>query len=208
MPLKRYLTGENLRSNTFRLKTMNVYDFDGTIYRGDSTRDFVFYLIACYPKVIIYMPAFLFAAIQYKIGIISKTEMKETLYRFLNSFKDDEIERIVANFWKTRINNIFDWYYKKKDSSDVVVSASPRFILEPICDELNVDLICSEVNVLNGNYIGENCWGEEKVRRFYEKYPDATINEFYSDSKSDTPLAKLAKKAYLVNKRGELTDWL
>lgn len=189
-------------------KIMNVYDFDGTIYHGDSTRDFVFYLIKNHPKVIKYIPAFILAAIKYRLKIISKTKMKETLYRFLNSFKNNEIKKVVCNFWDEHRKNIYVWYYKKKNSSDVIISASPRFLLEPICRELNVNLICSEVNIKNGDYIGLNCFGEEKVSRFYKEYPDAKINEFYSDSKSDMPLAKLAKKSYLVKRNGEIIEWL
>ena len=189
-------------------KIMNVYDFDGTIYNGDSTRDFVFYLIKKYPKIIKYMPAFIFAAVKYRFGIVSKTKMKENLYRFLNSFDDGEIDKIVNDFWANHKKNIFDWYYKKKNSSDVIISASPRFLLEHICGELEVNLICSEVNKKNGDYIGLNCWGDEKVSRFYKEYPNAVINEFYSDSMSDIPLAKLAKKSYLVKRNGEIIEWL
>ena len=189
-------------------KIMNVYDFDGTIYNGDSTRDFVFYLIKNHPKVIRYIPVFILAAIQYRLKFISKTKMKETLYRFLNSFENDELKKIVCNFWDEHRKNIYAWYYKKKNSSDVIISASPRFLLEPICRELNVNLICSEVNIENGDYIGLNCFGEEKVSRFYKEYPGATIDEFYSDSKSDMPLAKLAKKSYLVKRNGEIIEWL
>lgn len=189
-------------------KIMNVYDFDGTIYHGDSTRDFVFYLIKNYPKVIRYLPAFIFAALKYRLGIISKTKMKETLYRFLNSFDDFEIDKIVNRFWTSHKKNIYDWYYRKKDASNVIISASPRFLLEPICRELNVNLICSEVNIKNGDYIGLNCWGDEKVSRFNKEYPNAVINEFYSDSKSDMSLARLAKKSYLVKHNGEIIEWL
>ncbi len=187
---------------------MNVYDFDGTIYKGDSTRDFIFYLLKHYPKVIKYIPAFLFATIKYRFGIISKTKMKETLYRFLNSFNDDEINRIVNEFWDEHRKNIYGWYLKKRDDSDVIISASPRFILEQICKELKVNLICSEVNKENGDYIGLNCYGEEKVKRFYKEYQNTKINEFYSDSKSDTPLAKLANIAYLVDKNGKINKWV
>ena len=35
---------------------MNVYDFDETIYDGDSTVDFVKYSIIHQPKVLIYFP--------------------------------------------------------------------------------------------------------------------------------------------------------
>ena len=185
---------------------MNVYDFDGTIYKGDSTRDFYFYLLSHYPKVIKYLPNFIFSAFKYSLGIISKTKMKENLYRFLICFNDNEIDKIVSEFWlghKYKINN---WYYDKKKNDDVIISASPRFILSYICKEFNVHLICSEVNKKNGDYIGINCQGDEKVRRFYEEFPNGKIDEFYSDSKSDMPLAQIAKKAYMV-KNGKIKDW-
>ncbi|HCW56338.1 MAG TPA: haloacid dehalogenase-like hydrolase, partial [Erysipelotrichaceae bacterium] len=44
-----------------------------------------------------------------------------------------------------------------------------------------------------------NCHGEEKVRRYREVYGDAPIDSFYSDSRSDAPLAGLAAHAYLVH---------
>ena len=37
-------------------------------------------------------------------------------------------------------------------------------------------------------------------------FPNGIIDNFYSDSYSDTPLAKLANKAYIV-KKNELKEW-
>ena len=37
-------------------------------------------------------------------------------------------------------------------------------------------------------------------------FPNGKIEEFYSDSYSDTPLAEIAEKAYIVTGE-ELTDW-
>ena len=42
--------------------------------------------------------------------------------------------------------------------------------------------------------------------RFYEKYPNGEIEEFYSDMYCDTPLARLAKKAVMV-KGEKLSPW-
>ena len=36
--------------------------------------------------------------------------------------------------------------------------------------------------------------------RFYQKFPNGIIDEFYSDSYSDEPMAKLAKKSFIVSK--------
>ncbi|OPZ69246.1 MAG: hypothetical protein BWY81_00516 [Firmicutes bacterium ADurb.Bin467] len=49
-----------------------------------------------------------------------------------------------------------------------------------------------------GRFLGPNCHGAEKVRRFREEFPDAQIDDFYSDSYSDQPLASVSRRAFLV----------
>lgn len=51
----------------------------------------------------------------------------------------------------------------------------------------------------------KNCKGEEKVFKYKKLFNDK-INKFYSDSYSDTPLAKIAQKAYMV-KGNKIYDW-
>ena len=60
--------------------------------------------------------------------------------------------------------------------------------------------------IQSGKYIGENCHGKEKVRRFREEFGEAQIDAFYSDSHSDDPMAETAKKAFLI-KGEEILDW-
>ena len=67
-------------------------------------------------------------------------------------------------------------------------------------------LIASNVDPSTGKYIGENCHGKEKVRRFREEFGEAQIDAFYSDSHSDDPMAETAKKAFLI-KGEEILDW-
>ena len=112
---------------------------------------------------------------------------------------------LVNEFWDGHKSLIYDWYLSKKKSDDVIISASPNFLLKPICDELKVYLISSNVDKNDGTYQGLNCYGEEKVR-VYKEYTNEEIDEFYSDSLSDSPLARIAKKAYIV-KGNEIVDW-
>ena len=56
----------------------------------------------------------------------------------------------------------------------------------------------SPVDKHTGRYSGPNCHGAEKVRRFRQRFPDARIDGFFSDSLSDSPLAELARSAWLV----------
>ena len=62
--------------------------------------------------------------------------------------------------------------------------------------------MASPVDQATGVYGGENCHGAEKVRRFREKYGEAPVEGFWSDSRSDAPMAALAKQAWLVTRDG------
>ena len=81
-------------------------------------------------------------------------------------------------------------------------------MLEGICQKLGVQkMMASKVDKKTGKYDGENCHGEEKVRRFYETYPDGVIDNFYSDSVSDSPLARISKQAFVIDKKGNVLEW-
>ena len=179
---------------------MNVYDFDKTIYNGDSTVDFYFYCLKRCPKIILRVPSVLWYAILYMLQIYTKTQFKEKFYMFLKDIKN--IDRMVRFFWKSHEKNIKGFHKK----GGLVISASPEFLLIPICEKLEMKLIASRVDKFTGKYTGENCHGEEKVRRFKEIYGNKKINEFYSDSLSDAPLAKMAKSAFMVRKE-EIIHW-
>lgn len=186
---------------------MNVYDFDNTIYRGDSTADFYLYCLKKHPKIITKFPK-LFAGFTkfYILKKGTKTEFKEKMYEFLTCC---DIENDIQTFWKDKIKNIKQWYKEQQREDDLIISASPEFLLETPCKMLGIKyLMASRVDPKTGKYTGENCHGEEKVNRLYEKYSkDTIIEEFYSDSYSDTPLAKLAKKSYMV-KGDNISDWV
>ena len=76
---------------------------------------------------------------------------------------------------------------------------SASFLLRPAAERLGFRLIASRVDRRSGWTLGENNHSEEKVTRFYKEYPNVEIAEFYSDSLSDTPLARLAERAFLVS---------
>lgn len=174
---------------------MNVYDFDKTIYRKDSSVDFYFFNLKKNPTMLLDIPAQLFAMLSYKLGLIDKTEMKSRLYRYFRRIPD--IHGRVLQFWDSHEDKIFPYYHKQKRSSDIIISASPEFLLKPICDSLGVQLLASRVDPRSGQS-EENCYGPEKVKRFDDAYPDATIHQFYSDSLSDTPMAEKAIESFLV----------
>lgn len=184
---------------------VNVYDFDGTIYNGDSSVDIYFFLLKRYPKLIAYFPKQMLGIVKYKLHLSSKEEMKEMYFSFLEGVRTDKT--FIDDFWKQNQNKIKEWYLNQKRKDDVIISASPEFLLKPICDILGIDnLIATKVELSSGKFLSKNCQGAEKVVRFKDSFSKAEIETFYSDSKSDTYMAKLATKAFLI-KKNRIIDW-
>jgi len=178
---------------------MNVYDFDKTIYDGDSTVDFYLYCLKKHPKLLFNIPKQLIYLTSYFFGKYDKTIFKEHFYSFLTKLKN--VDDDITSFWIKKEKNIKEFYKNQKNSDDVIISASPEFLLKPICSKLGVKhLMASRVDKNTGKYTGINCYGEEKVKRFKEIYSNEKIDEFYSDSFSDEPLAQISNEAYIVNK--------
>lgn len=179
---------------------MNVYDFDKTIFDGDCSMDFYFYNLKRHPAVLKALPIQAYGTFLYWIKRIEKTEFKQMNYRYFQYLKN--IDEDISLFWEKNISRIKPWYLDQKREDDVIISASPEFLVKPVTDKLNIKLIGSLVDKVTGEYDGMNCYHEEKVIRFRELYNLSDMDAFYSDSKSDQPMAKFAKKAFMV--KGDL----
>jgi HAD superfamily phosphoserine phosphatase-like hydrolase len=184
---------------------VNIYDFDGTLYKGDSSIDLWLFCLKSNPAIIKYLFRQCLALIKYHVGLIQKEKCKSEFFAFLN--KIDDIDAVIIRFWEAHSKKVQIFYVRQKRDSDVIITASPRFLIEPICKILGVNnLIASEVDKQTGIWLGRNCYGAEKVMRFQEKFPNSEVNEFYSDSQSDAPMANIARKSFLV--KGErIINW-
>lgn len=184
---------------------MNTYDFDKTVFYPDSSCCFFMYCLRRYPSAVWRtLPGTLSTALAYARKKLRTKELKEQTFSFLRYIPD--VDRAVSDFWRLRRGNMQDWYLRQKRDDDLVISASPEFLLRPICRELGVRLIATPMDKSSGRILGENCHDAEKVRRFQAEYPGAHTECFYSDSLSDSPMARLADRAYIV-KRGRLSPW-
>ena len=183
---------------------MNVYDFDNTILRGDSSALFFGWCLLRTPRMWLDIPAQAVNGLLFLLKIKPKQAFKQRMFGYLKFIDTD---KAVAAFWKDMLNRVKPWYRQAHRPDDVVISASPEFLIAPICRRLGIrTAMGSPVDPKTGRFHGKNCHGEEKVRRFYARFPRGKIDTFYSDSHSDDPLARLAQKSVLV--RGErLLDW-
>ncbi len=179
---------------------MNVYDFDKTIYDGDSTVDFYLYCLRKKPTLIKFVFTQGLGLFLYLIKWCDKTEFKQRFHSFLKGI--DDIDFYVRDFWEVNSQKIKAWYKERRRDDDVIISATAEFLLKPVVPSV----IASRVDKYTGIYESKNCYGEEKAKRFLEKFPDGIIDEFYSDSLSDYPIASMARFSFVV-KGNDINHW-
>ena len=184
---------------------MNVYDFDQTIFYPDSSYCFVMYCLRHFPRAVLStLPETIFMGILVMLKKADTKDLKEKVFSFLPRL--ESVDDVVEAFWRENEDRIQSWYLAQRRDDDLIISASPEFLLRPMADKLGFRLIATPMDPNTGRILGLNCHDEEKVRRFRKEYPGESIEEFYSDSLSDSPMAAIAKKAVLV-KKGTLSPW-
>ena len=182
---------------------MNVYDFDGTIYDGDCSVEFILFLTRRHLKFLKYYPKAFVSCIKYLFGVIDASKLKRSFFKMIS---DVDLEREVELFWDIKISKIKKWYLEQKEKSDLVISASPDFLVGEACRRLNINCLSSPVNLKTGEYI-KNFYGDEKLRQFKKKYSGVKIRKFYSDSKTDIFLADIAEESYFF-KKNKVIRWM
>ena len=179
------------------MKDYIVYDFDGTIYDGDSSIDFFIFCLKRHPKAFAVLPKLILYTFRYLFKLCSKEELKEHFFAVVKYVPDINLE--VSCFWEKHLNKIFNWYSIKEHTYDVIVSASPEFLLSPLLKNYNVlSVIATKVNPMTGKFLSPNCYGQEKITRLIQQFDNILIREFYFDSDSDLPLAALSICSYRV----------
>lgn len=177
---------------------MNIYDFDNTIYEGDTFVDIIKYSFVRHPfKVLKSSIKTIKYYNQYKKNNISFEIVKETLLSFLFTIKDRE--DYINNFINKNKYKIKDWYKNNQKNDDIIISASYDIWIRPFCEAIGIKNVIATKTDENGKIIGKNCKRKEKVKRLYNEYPDIIVNESYSDSSSDIPMLELGKKSFVVD---------
>lgn len=178
-------------------EVIDIYDFDKTVYDGDSSLDFYLFCIRKKPWLIVYAPYQVMHAVFFAFRIESRTKFKSHFFVFLRGLKNPE--KSVNDFWVDHYKKIKDWYLEQDHSKDVIISASPEFLLYPAYVRLKAkDLIATLMDAKTGTIQGENCRGEQKVIRLNQKIKNLKVRRVYTDHWADDPLLNLAKEKYLV----------
>lgn len=181
---------------------MNAYDFDNTIYDGESIYDFFIFCIKKDKALLKYLPIVLLRMIEYKLNLLKIEKIYETCELIIDSFLKkiniDE-DKLIKEFWKINYKKIKPKFLNMLKEDDLIITGCPNFLINYIKKDLKVkNIICTDFDLKNKkvNFI---CFGKNKVIAYKEKY-NKKINKFYTDSLSDIPFMELSKEVYLVNK--------
>ena len=180
---------------------MNVYDFDNTIYDGESCLHMFFYFVRRDPALIKSVPRVLKAFAEYKKGRVTIEQaiekyapMVEEYLRVHHGLLSD-----TSEFWDKHMKNIKGFYAEIQQPDDLIITASPEDSMREICRRLGIkNYICSKIDADTGK-ITRLCMRENKVKAFFSEYPDGKIDSFYTDSpENDKPLIDISENAYAV----------
>ena len=179
---------------------MNVYDFDNTIYDGESVVDFFLYYCKKDKSLLKHIPSVFSALFKYKKG---KVTIEQALSKYGEAVADyyrkhPDIPEDMKAFWDCHMNKIKPFYKDIQSDDDLIISGSPEFSLEIICRRLGIKRYIGSLIDTETGEVKRLCIRENKVKAFFEEYPDTKIENFYTDSVNDLPLIEISENAYLV----------
>lgn len=176
---------------------MNIYDFDGTIYNGDSTKDIISYAMKKHPFMV--MKCLRRAKKKNKDflqGLCSFEQVKEEMLAFI--FKIENYPKFINDFVESHMKKIKPLYTSRHADNDVIVSASYELWVSQFARRIGVrNVIATRVDTA-GKILGINCKGDEKLRRIKEAIPNIPIENAYTDSQSDEVLLVNAINGYVI----------
>lgn len=191
-------------------KTLALFDFDGTLYLHDSFTGFIFHALR--KRHIVKRGMQILPWIQaYYLNFYPAHRMRPKLYASM--FKNSDAEEILQLAQDYAQQLIFKLnpklleqlkQHQQLGHEIVLVSASLDLYLKPVCRYLNIDLICSEVELkagkMTGFYQTPDCSNEQKKNRVLEKYNLDDYAEIYAygNSEEDEKMLRLTTYSYML----------
>ena len=181
---------------------MKVFDFDNTLYHGESAVDLALYMIRNNKRIILYLPKIFINLIKYKLCLVNKRKMVDAINDFLQNVLSgkDELYCAVDGFWAKNRRKLDRKMLNMIEKDDVIITAGPDFLINGIRDLINTDnIISSRINAdtMKVKYLN---FGSNKVKGFKAMYGNRNIDCFYTDSYNDKALMEISDSVFIVKK--------
>ncbi len=181
---------------------MKVFDFDNTLYQGESVFDFAMFILRKKKAFLFYLPDFMKLLILYKMRRMDIASFTKALEKYSQTFLKyrEEILSYADDFWQKNLHKIDQQMIEKVGKNDVIVTASPTFLLNYIKNVIPTKhILGTKVDLEEGKILFLN-FQENKVKYFKEEYGEAKIHQFYTDSLNDQAMMEISEQVFLVKK--------
>lgn len=203
-------------------KPYALFDFDGTLIRGDSIVRFVRYAHARGLTGAGGLARAALWAVAYGLHLTTAERAKRESLSFLAGREQGGVEALGRAFCREELlprlypQGVEELRRRHAEGAEVLlVTASPSFYLEALKEELPIQrIIGTRMHVENGVYTGliagENCRGVQKPLRLAEDLAargdmvDYASSWAYGDSAGDAPMLALCGHKVGVNPRRRL----
>lgn len=186
--------------------TLALFDFDGTITRKDTFIEFIKFTHTTgqfWLGMFLYSPVL----VAYKLKWIPNYKAKMQVFNhFFGNWEYEKFKRLGDDFCKNELPSILKQsaldkikYHQQENHRIILVTASPKEWVLPWCKEMGIELISTEIEVVDQKITGKlatlNCYGPEKANRIKSHL---NIEEFsniyaYGDSEGDKEMLALAQ---------------
>ena len=182
---------------------MKVFDFDNTVYGGESSVDFSLYMIRHNRKILRFVPTILLSLVGYKLCLLKKEQLESIINGFLEGVLDgtDSFVSFIEPFWERHARKLNRDILRLIGPEDVIITASPSILIRGISGLLSTDKIIGTEIDLKAKKITWFNFGENKVKRYKSLYGDGKIDAFYTDSYYDREMMEISREVFIVKKR-------
>jgi len=191
------------------VNTLILFDFDGTITRKDSLIEFIIFYHG-WAKFFLGLFILSPILILYAIKILSNHSAKQKLLQyFFNKESRDTFNKKSTHFALKHIPTLLRndalqqlKIHLSRNETIAVVSASAENWIKPWCDQMGLRCIATRLeiknNQLTGKFLGNNCYGVEKVNRIKQEFDLSSFTKIiaYGDSRGDREMFALADHYY------------
>ncbi len=199
-----------------------IFDLDRTLTRRGCFTPFILYVAIRRPRRFLSFHRIILAALLKIVGLYRRDDIKLLMWReVVGGLSREEAETLGNTFAKVWIQKELRRHTKTnikkhQEAGDrlILATAAMDIIADPIGRTLGFDDIISTrthwtaEGRVSGNFDGENCYGEEKLRRVNlilgDFAPSKTLA--YSDHVTDLPILLWAENGIAVNPHRPLRD--
>ena len=108
---------------------MNIYAFDGLLYRGHCAGDFYRFCLRKHPSLLRWLPLHLWVLSKYLFGFLDQSQLLYEIFRHV-----PHPEEMAQSFWSQRKHRLSP---RRFAPGDAILSSAPLWLLRPAMDALS-----------------------------------------------------------------------